>query len=174
MELGLGEVDSLDKISKAKLAIEESEAKSGEMSLETSYKWDELAAALKECGQLLDAANATAKAKSIRASVFAKDSKQQEAKIGKIATSKNITAVGALKVLYGLAICVATVLVVVAIFLPSKTFESFLSREALGSISIATLIQLCLFPIKSIPRPLKYVIVAIASGVFWSILGVRI
>lgn len=165
--------DLQDKIINAKAAIEETEAKSGEASLETSYKWDELAAALKEAGQLLDAANASAKAKTIRASIFAKESEQQRQKIGDVSVKKDLTAVAALKILYRAAIGLAVVTLAIAIFLPSKSMGSFLTREAMGSVAAATLVQLFLFPIKTIPRILKYIIVAVISGIIWTVLGNR-
>lgn len=163
--------ESDPRIEEAKAAVEETESKAGKDSLETSYKLDELAAILKESGHLLDAANATARAKSIRAKCFANESKRQEEQIGEVSAGKDLSATGWLKVLYRFALGACSVILAIAIFLPSVTVGGMLTREIIGSLAAATLLQLILFPIKSIPRFLKYIIVLVASGGIWTVLS---
>lgn len=143
----------------------------GASSLEVSYKLDELATAYKNSEHLLDAANTSARAKSIRAAIYGKDAQRQEEKIGPLKQSNSLTATRALKILYRAALVGSIAILIAAIFMPSGSLGSFLAREAVGSVAAATLVQLSLFPIKSMPRFLKYITVAIISGVIWSLLS---
>ena len=163
--------DVESRIAAATEAVSAAEDQFGKDALEVSYKLDELAATLKDAGRLLDAANASARAKSIRSAKFSQESKRQEEQLGEIRSDKSITAVGLLKVLYRAALAASALCMLVAIFLPSNSLTLFVGRELLGSISAGTFLQLLLFPIKTLPRWVKYIVVAILSGVLWAILG---
>ena len=158
-------------IDELKSELASSEQQFGSSSLEVSYKLDELATALKEAGHLLDAANATARAKSIRASIYNKDAKHQEEQIGPLHANNDLTATKALRILYKVGLALSAIALLFAVFMPSGSFGSMLARETVGPVAAATLVQLALFPIKSIPRILKYIAVAIVSGVIWAVLS---
>lgn len=158
-------------IDELKSELASTEQQFGSNSLEVSYKLDELATALKDSGQLLDAANATARAKALRASIYNKDAKHQEEQIGPLHSNNNLTATKALKIFYQVGLALSAIALLFAIFMPSGSLGSMLAREAVGSVSAATLVQLALFPVKSMPRILKYITVAVVSGVIWSVLS---
>ena len=159
------------RIATAGEAVKAAENQFGKDELEVSYKLDELAEALKEAGRLLDAANATARAKAIRAARFSLESKRQKDKLGDVPTDESISAVGYLKLLYRAALIASALALFVSIFLPSNSLTLLVGRELLGSLSAATFLQLLLFPIKTLPRWAKYIVVAIVSGVLWAVLG---
>ena len=163
--------DSQDKINQTRLGLAETEAQKGKNSLEVSYKLDELADLLKEDGHLLDAANTSARAKSIRAAHFALEANKQQEKIGDISKPGERTAVGWLKILHKSATIGCAVLLIFTIFMSKQSMQNFIAREIFGGLLAGALVQLLLFPIKSIPRWAKYVIVAISSALIWGAIG---
>lgn len=163
--------DNEARVNQARAALEEAEARAGKDSLETSYKLDELAAALKENGQALDSANASARARAIRAAAFHKESERQEEQLGEVRADHDLSAAGYLRLLHRVAIGAMIVGLGAAIFMPRNSLGTEIERELLGSAAAATLIQLLLFPIKAIPRWVKYLIITATAGGLWSFLG---
>ena len=163
--------DNEAKVNQARAALEEAEARTGKDSLETSYKLDDLAASLKENGQALDSANASARARTIRAAAFAKESERQEEQLGEVRADTSLTATGTLRILYKVALGAMLVLIGVAVFMPRRTLGTEIERELLGSFAAGTLIQLLLFPIKTLPRWVKYMLVVVAAGGLWAFLS---
>lgn len=161
-----------EQISKAEAAVEEAKSRFGEDHLELSYKLDELAVALKADGRLLEAANASAKAKAIRSKHFASESQEQAEKFGDASASEQtISASTWLKHLYRAALCGSALLLLFMIFIKETKPELKLARELIGSSAAAVTLQLLLFPLKSIPRPLKFIIVAIGTSLIWMLVG---
>ena len=164
--------DNQEEISKAEDAVAQSESRSGADQLETSYKLDELAAALKAGGRLLEAANASARAKTIRSRHFARESEKQDEKFGSASEAhQELSAVGWLKKLYRAALIGSAILLVVSVFVRSPRPELQLARELIGSSAAAALLQLSLFPVKTMPRILKIIIVIVGTSLIWMLVG---
>jgi len=166
--------DSSPEISDAESDLADAIARLGEEHLEVSYKLDKLAELLKAKGRLLDAANTSARAKALRHKLYKTESDNQDEKYGdaSLQSKQPLTATRWLWILYrGALVCTAVVLVITIFYHPQQGLLSGISRELIGSSAAAVLIQLLLFPIKTIPRILKLVIVAIGASFIWMIVS---
>lgn len=165
----MGNVEDL--ISKLQAAVAEAESTFGSNDVRVSYKLDELASALKANGKLLDAANVTARAKTIRSANFAKETAEQDQRYGAVASdSERLTAVGWLNKLHRLALIASAVLFLITLLIPARDSSAAVIKGIVGSTFAATFLQLLLFPIKSLPRYAKWVIVGVGSGIIGFIL----
>lgn len=166
--------DSSPEISDAESDLADAIARLGEEHLEVSYKLDKLAELLKANGRLLEAANTSAKAKALRHKLYKTESDKQGEKYGDASLhgKQPLTATGWLWLLYRGALALSTLVLVISIFYhPHEGLLSGLARELVGSSAAAVLIQLLLFPIKTIPRMVKLVIVAIGASMIWMLVS---
>lgn len=153
--------EDADLLLKAQAAVDEAKANFGDNDIRVSYKLDELADALKRNGRLLDAANASARARSLRTVARAVQSDEQARKYGEISSdNKPLSAVGWLKKLHSWAIVISLAAFVIVMLVPLEG----MIKGLVATTIFGTFIQLLLFPVKSIPRLVKWVIVAAASG----------
>ncbi len=161
-----------DNLLKEHEAVHEAESRLGNNHIEVSFKLDELAAALKAKGRLLDAANATARAKAIRAEWYGKESSLQEEKTGSVhRTDKQLSAVGWLKNLYRTALVGTGAILLLFVLLPASMLGGQVVKEIVGSTCAASFLQLLLFRIKSMPLVIRLILIALGSGLIWILVG---
>ena len=171
LQLGAA-MTSNEQVEKARAAYEEAQSAPGKDAISVSHKLDELAAALKANGQLLEAANATAQAKLLRRATLGEQSEEQEKKFGSASqVDPQLSAVGWLRKLRRIALVACTVAFVLALIYPASTPNAVMIRDLIASAFAGTCLQLLLFPIKSLPRLTKFAIVAIGSGIVMAVLG---
>ena len=165
-------MNSEEQVARARAAFEEAQLAPGKDPIDVSHKLDELAAALKANGQLLEAANATAQAKLLRRASFGEQSEEQEKKFGSASQlDQQLSAVGWLRKLRRIALIVCAVSFLLAVIYPASTPNVAMIRDLIASAFAGSCLQLLLFPIKSLPRLTKFAIVAIGSGLVMAILG---
>ncbi len=156
-------------VSKAEDALLEAEHRVGKDHIEVSHRLDDLAEALKANGRALDAANARARAKAIRKALVVSEEIKHEAAFGSASAGPQpLSATAWMWKLHRIALVGSGLLTLLFIFLPHGTNSSIIVQDLIGSSCAATFFQLLLFPVKSIPRVLKYIIVAVAASIVWA------
>jgi hypothetical protein len=160
-----------EKILQAQAAVAEAESSFGNQDVRVSYKLDALADLLKERGRLLEAANAAARARAIRTEGFSKESQEQAQRYGDVSDGTGqLSAVQWLRRLHRWALVASAVGFVIALLFPTRDPTANTVKGLVGTSLAAVFIQLLLFPLKSMPRMMKWTIVAIGSGVIGMIL----
>lgn len=164
-------MDDRQDVAKAEAAVAEAESRVGKDHIEVSYKLDVLADALKADGRTLQAANAKARAKAIRMAQFVGEAAAQEKAYGDVSgADQPRSATAWLYVLRKGAMIAAGVVVVLSIILPGGNSNWMMAKDLVGSSAAAAFFQLMLFPVKSIPRIMKYVIVMLATSAVWALI----
>jgi len=154
-----------ETIQKAEAAVEEAKANYGQADVRVSYKLDELASVLKTSGRLLEAANASAKAKAIRTVSVVKESEDQAERFGELPdNNKRLSAVGWLKKLHRWAVVASLGVFIIVLFIPVRGSEATTAKNLVGTTIFGVFLQLLMFPIQSIPRIVKWTIVTIGTG----------
>jgi hypothetical protein len=158
-------------ISQAEAAVKEAESTFGAEDVRTSYKLDELAAVLKANNHLLEAANISARARAIRSAGFAKESTEQEEKFGNASSgNQRMTAAEWLGKMHRFALIASAILFVITVLVPASGPYGSTTKNLIGSALAGVFLQLLLFPIKSLPRAVKWAIVIVGSGAIATVL----
>ena len=160
-----------ETIQQAQAAVDEAKSNYGEADVRVSYKLDELSSALKANGRLLDAANAAAKARSIRTASTSKESDEQAQKYGELSdNNRGLSATDWLRKLHRWAIVASLGVFIIVTLIPAPSGAASITKNLVGTGMFGVFLQLLLFPIKSLPRLTKWVIVAIGSGMVGAVL----
>jgi hypothetical protein len=160
-----------EAIQRAEAAVDEAKSSYGEADVRVSYKLDELSLLLKESGRLLEAANAAAKAKAIRTATHAKESDEQSNKFGDLPdNSQRMSATAWLWKLHRWALVASLGIFAIILLIPASGMAAGITKNVAGSTMFGVFLQLLMFPIKSLPRITKWIIVAVGTGIVGMVL----